>query len=52
MPIKQKFNFIMDDAQNDSGATELSEEDKAKLLTLDEEFGKFLKGMSEAYGII
>jgi hypothetical protein len=32
--------------------TELSEEDKAKLLSLEEEWNKFLKGMSEAHAII
>jgi hypothetical protein len=32
--------------------TELSEEDKAKLSSLEEEWNKFLKGMSEAHAII
>jgi len=51
-PIKQKFAFIQDDSNNDSSITELSEEDKLKLASLEEEWNKFLKGMTEAHAVI
>lgn len=52
VPIKLKFTFIQDDSNNDSIITELSEEEKTKLASLDEEWNKFLKGMTEAHAII
>jgi len=51
-PIKKKFAFILDDANSESTTTELSEEDKIKLASLDELWGKFLKGMTEANAVI
>jgi len=51
-PIKQKFAFIQDDSNNDQSSTELQEEDKLKLASLEEEWNKFLKGMTEAHAVI
>jgi len=51
-PIKQKFAFIQDDSNNDQSSTELQEEDKLKLASLEEEWNKFLKGMTEAHVVI
>jgi TolA-binding protein len=51
-PIKKKFAFIQDDANSESTMTELTEEEKAKLASLDELWGKFLKGMTEANAVI
>lgn len=51
-PIRLKFNYITDDNNNDSNITELSEDEKQKLASLDDEWNKFQKGMTEAYGII
>ena len=51
-PIKKKFAFIQDDANSESTMTELTEEEKAKLPSLDELWGKFLKGMTEANAVI
>lgn len=42
----------MDDSQNEATMTELSEEDKVKLASLEEEWNKFIKGMAEAHIII
>lgn len=50
-PIKKKFAFIQDDANSES-PNELSEEDKNKLASLDELWGRFLKGMTEANAVI
>jgi len=52
-PIRLKFAYITDDANNDAAsATELSEDEKLKLSTLDEEWNKFQKGLTDANGII
>lgn len=51
-PIKKKFAFIQDDANSESTMTELSEEEKNKLASLDELWGRFLKGMTEANAVI
>jgi dynein heavy chain len=51
-PIRQKFAFITDDSNNDQGVTELTDDEKMKLASLDEEMLKFQKGMNEAWAII
>jgi hypothetical protein len=51
-PIRLKFNYITDDNNNDSNITELTEDEKQKLASLDEEWNKFQKGLTEANGII
>jgi dynein heavy chain len=51
-PIKRKFGFIMDDGNNSNGTIELTDEDKAKLLGLDDAWSKYIKGLAEAQTII
>ncbi len=51
-PIRQKFAYLLDDSQNEATMTELNEEDKLKLASLDEEWNKFIKGMAEAHAVI
>jgi hypothetical protein len=51
-PIKKKFSFIMDDGNNSNGTIELTDEDKQKLLTLDDCWAKYIKGLAEAQTII
>jgi dynein heavy chain len=51
-PIRQKFAYITDENNNDSNITELTEEEKMKLATLDEEWQKFQKGLTDANAII
>lgn len=47
-PIKQKFAFLQDDSNSDSTVVELTEEEKLKLASLEDEWLKFLKGLTEA----
>jgi len=47
IPIRQKFAYITDDS-NDSNVTELTEDEKNKLASLDEEWNKFQKGLTDA----
>lgn len=51
-PIRLKFAYITDDQNNDANITELSEEEKIKLASLEEEWNKFLKGLTEAHQVI
>lgn len=53
-PIKKKFEFIMDDNYSDigTGTFELTEEDKALLLNIDQEWKNFTLGMTEAKNVI
>lgn len=51
IPIRQKFAYITDDS-NDSNVTELTEDEKNKLASLDEEWNKFQKGLTDANQII
>lgn len=50
-PIKKKFQYIQEQDQ-DIGLTELSDEDKAKLESLDEAWHRFNDGLDEANLII
>jgi hypothetical protein len=50
-PIKMKFKYINEQDQ-DIGLTELSDEDKIKLESLDEAWAKFNDGLDEANLII
>ena len=51
-PIKLKFAFLQDDSNSDSTVVELTEEEKLKLASLEDEWHKFLKGLVEANQII
>lgn len=51
-PIRLKFAYITDDSNSDANSTELSEDEKQKLASLEEEWNKFQKGMTEAWAII
>jgi dynein heavy chain len=51
-PIKMKFSFIMDDGNNSNGTIELTDDDKNKLASLDENWTKYIKGLAEAQQII
>ena len=53
-PIKKKFEFIMDDNYSDivTGTFELTEEDKALLANIDQEWKNFTLGMTEARNVI
>jgi len=51
-PIKKKFQYIQDNQEQESGLAELTEDDKAKLESLDGEWDRFQEGLEDAYGII
>jgi hypothetical protein len=51
-PIRLKFAYITDENNNDSNITELTEDEKVKLASLDDEWNKFQKGMTEAWAVI
>jgi len=51
-PIKKKFQYILDQEQDISLNGGLSEEDKAKLLNMDDAWVKFKDGLEESSLII
>ena len=53
-PIKKKFEFIMDDNYSDigTGIFELTEKDKADLLSIDQAWKNFTLGMNDAKEVI
>jgi hypothetical protein len=51
-PIKKKFQYIQDNQEAELGLAELSDEDKARLESLDAEWDRFRAGLEEAGGII
>lgn len=51
-PIKKKFQYILDQEQDISLNGGLSEEDKARLMNLDDAWVKFKDGLEEASLII
>jgi hypothetical protein len=52
-PIKRKFQYLQESGSDqEAGFTELSEDDKAKLESLDDAWLRFKEGLDEANGII
>jgi len=51
-PIRMKFMFIMDDANNSNGTIELTDDDKQKLNDLELNWEKYIKGLADAQQII